>query len=349
MITISHRHSYAKSEKEVLSLSKQLNWGVIGAAGINGSVVPAIQASSTGRVVAIASRTQEKAQAAADKFGIPTAYGSYEELLADKSIDAVYIPLPNHLHREWAIRAAEAGKHVLCEKPLALNAQEAQEMADACAKAGVQLAEAFMYRHHPRWERIKNVIASGEIGELRVLRGAFTFNGAANKGNVRFNADWGGGSLFDVGCYPVSTARFLLGSEPVAASAHALFSLEHDGVDMMLSGILEFPGDVALTFDCGMWADFRNFFEIVGTKGRIDIPGTFLPNGEEADFIVYSDGQRRVDKEPAPNQYTLQADRFARSVWGEDTPLVPPTDAVRNMRALDALLRSAREKARVTL
>ncbi|MFC5407013.1 Gfo/Idh/MocA family protein [Cohnella soli] len=329
-------------------MSKQLNWGVIGAAGINGAVVPAIQASSRGRVVAIASRTLEKARAAADKFAIPTAYGSYEQLLTDESIDAVYIPLPNHLHREWTIRAAEAGKHVLCEKPLALNAQEAQEMVDACAKAGVHLAEAFMYRHQPRWERIKNVIASGEIGELRVMRGAFTFNMAADKGNVRFHADWGGGSLFDIGCYPVSTARFLLGNEPIAASAHALFSPEHDDVDMMLSGILEFPGDVSLTFDCGMWADFRNFFEVVGSDGRIEIPGTFIPNDDDADFVVYSGGQRRVDKEPAVNQYSLQADRFARAVWGEDVPLVPATDAVRNMRALDALLRSAREKTRVT-
>ncbi|RKP44274.1 gfo/Idh/MocA family oxidoreductase [Cohnella endophytica] len=330
-------------------MPQQLNWGVIGAAGINGSVVPAIQASSTGRVIAIASRDTAKAEAAALKYDIPSFYGSYEELLKDERIDAVYIPLPNHLHKEWTIRAAEAGKHVLCEKPLALDAAEAQHMVDACEKAGVKLAEAFMYRHHPRLERIKEVILSGEIGELRGLRGAFTFNGAANKDNVRFRAEWGGGSVYDVGCYPISAARYILGSEPLAATAHALFSAEHGGVDMMCSGLLEFPGDIALTFDCGMWADFRNSLEIVGTDGRIEIPGAFLPNKEDPDFVIYSNGKCREDKAFSANQYTLQADRFARSVWGEDSPLMPAEDPVLNMRVIDAVLKSAREKARIAL
>lgn len=330
-------------------MSQQLNWGVIGAAGINGAVVPAIQASSTGRVIAIASRDTVKAEAAALKYDIPTFYGSYEELLRDERIDAVYIPLPNHLHKEWTIRAAEAGKHVLCEKPLALNAAEAQEMVEASKKAGVQLAEAFMYRHQPRLERIKEVIRSGEIGELRGLRGAFTFNGAADKDNVRFRVEWGGGSVYDVGCYPISAARYILGSEPLAATATALFSADHGDVDMMCSGLLEFPGDIALTFDCGMWADFRNSFEIVGTKGRIEIPSSFLPAKEDPDFIVYSEGKRREDKVLSTNPYTLQADRFARSVWGEESPLLPADDAVLNMRVLEAVLRSAREKARISL
>ena len=328
---------------------RQLNWGVLGAANINRSVVPAIQASETGRVAAIASRDAGKAEAAAREYGIPTFYGSYEELLRDPGIDAVYIPLPNHLHMEWTIRAAEAGKHVLCEKPIALNAAEAREMAEACARAGVKLAEAFMYRHHPRMERIRAVIAAGEIGDIRGIHGVFTFNNAADKGNVRYRAAWGGGSVYDVGCYPISAARFFLGAEPVAATAHAFFSPEHDGVDMMCAGLLEFPGGVALTFDCGMWADFRNRLEIVGTDGRIDIPGAFLPNKGEPDFIVYARGERREEKGPYANQYTLQADRFARAVWGEEPEKFPPQDAVANMRAIDAVLKSAREKARVTL
>jgi D-xylose 1-dehydrogenase (NADP+, D-xylono-1,5-lactone-forming) len=333
----------------VLALERKLRWGVIGAAGINKSVVPAIQSSSTGSVIAIASRDLAKAQSAAEKFNIRTAYGSYEEILSDNQIDAVYIPLPNHLHKEWAILAAEAGKHVLCEKPIALNAQEAQEMVDACAKANVKLAEAFMYRHNPRLDRIKEIIQSGEIGQIRALHGAFTFNNAQDKNNVRYRAEWGGGAVYDVGCYPLSSARFLMGSEPTAVTAHAFFSPEHDGVDMMCSGLVEFTDGVAMTFDCGMWADFRQTFEILGTDGRIEIPQAFLPDPDNVDFIVMSRGERREEKAPFHNPYTLQADNFARSIFGEQPLRFESQDAVSNMLVIDAVLKSAKEKTRVSL
>ncbi|ANE48722.1 oxidoreductase [Paenibacillus swuensis] len=327
--------------------TRKLRWGILGCAGIAiNSVIPGIQQSQTGEVAAIASRNLEKSQEAAAKLGIPQAYGSYEELLADDTIEAVYIPLPNHLHLEWTIRAAEAGKHILCEKPLALNAAEAQRMADACGQAGVHLAEAFMYRHHPRYEQIRQIIQSGKIGELRALHGVFTFNNAADHANIRYKRDMGGGSLYDVGCYPISAARLILGEEPVAATVHALLSPEHDNVDMMASGVLEFSKGMAVTFTCGMWADFRNTLEILGTSGRIEVPNAFV--GDPNFYVITADGRQEEQPEKL-NQYALQADVFARTVWNEVDSAFPVSDAVLNMKVLDACLKSAYEKVRVEL
>jgi predicted dehydrogenase len=330
--------------------NKRLRWGIVGCANIAvGAVIPAIQQSETGIVAAIASRSLEKARATADKLNIPVAYGSYEELLADPSIDAVYIPLPNHLHKEWTIRAAKAGKHVLCEKPIALTAREAEEMVAACEEAGVLLAEAFMYRHHPRYDRLLEVIRSGEIGQIRGLHGSFTFNNAADKNNVRYRADWGGGSIYDVGCYPISAGRLIMGTEPVSACVTAFFSPEHDFVDMMAQGVIEFPGDVAMTFDCGMWADFRNRLEILGTDGRIEIPWAFLNPADGEGFYVVHNGEKREEGHFKTNQYTLQVDDFARSVFGEQPLRFAPQDAVLNMKVIDACLKSAREKTKVQI
>ncbi|RXZ84292.1 gfo/Idh/MocA family oxidoreductase [Paenibacillaceae bacterium] len=327
-------------------MTNKLNWGVLGCAGIAvRSVIPGMRASETAEVLAIASRDLAKAEETAQKLDIPVAYGSYEALIADNNIDAVYIPLPNHLHMEWAIRAMEAGKHVLCEKPLALNAAEAERMVGASAKAGVHLAEAFMYRHHPRYTRMKEIIKSGEIGEIRGIYGNFTFNNAGDASNVRYRRDWGGGSLYDVGCYPISAARMLLEAEPEAATVHALISPEHDNVDMMASGVLEFAGGVALTFDCGMWAAFRNSLEVLGTEGRIEVPSAFVG---DPNFYVSTNAGRREEKQETLNQYALQADAFAAAVRGEQ-PRFAPSDAVLNMKVIDACLKSAYERQRVTI
>lgn len=330
---------------------EKIRWGIIGSAGIaKRSVIPGIKQSETGEVAAIASRDFDKAKQTAQQLEIPIAYGSYEELLGDPTIEAVYIPLPNHLHKEWAIRAAEAGKHVLCEKPLAINADEAQEMVDACEKAGVVFAEAFMYRYHPRYNIMCEIIKSGEIGKLRGIHGTFTFNNSEDLNNVRYKREWGGGSLYDVGVYPISAARMLLNEEPQAATVHALFSEEHDHVDMMASGILEFNHGIALTFDCGMWADFRNTLEVLGTEGRIEVPSAFLGNQDDRDnvFVNTKDGRREVEV-PRLNQYALQADTLGRSIRnGEPLPF-PATDAVQNMKVLDACLRSARERRRIEI
>ncbi|WP_129728368.1 Gfo/Idh/MocA family protein [Ectobacillus funiculus] len=330
---------------------KKIRWGIIGCAGIaKRSVIPGIQQSETGEVAAIASRGLDKAKQTAQQLNIPIAYGSYEALLTDPTIEAVYIPLPNHLHKEWAIRAAEAGKHVLCEKPLAINADEAQEMVEACENAGVVFAEAFMYRYHPRYTTICDIVKSGEIGELRGIHSTFTFNNSKDMSNVRYQQEWGGGSLYDVGVYPISAARMLLNEEPQAATVHALFSEEHDHVDMMASGILEFNRGVALTFDCGMWADFRNTLEVLGTEGRIEVPSAFVVNQDERDnFFVYTEDGRREVEVPRLNQYALQADALGRSIRnGEPLPF-PATDAVLNMKVLNACLTSAREHRRVEI
>ncbi|PZE22191.1 Gfo/Idh/MocA family protein [Paenibacillus xerothermodurans] len=330
---------------------RKLRWGILGCANIaKRAVIPGIQQSATGEVTAIASRNESTARATADELGIPTAYESYEQLLADDNIDAVYVPLPNHLHKEWTIKAAEAGKHVLCEKPIALNASEAEEMAEACARADVKLAEAFMYRHHPRYAMIKDIIKSGEIGEIRGIRGAFTFNSARSGENVRFHRTMGGGALYDVGVYPISAARFVLEREPEAATVHAFFSPEHDNVDMMAAGVLEFSGGVALTFDCAMWAAGRNVLEVLGTEGRIELPSAFVSKLNEEDHLSVTVGrERREVIVPYVNQYALQADDFGRSIL-QGTPLLfEPSDAVLNMRAVDACLKSARERVRVVL
>lgn len=326
---------------------RKLKFGILGCAKIaTGAVIPGIQASQVCDVVAIASRDETKAKTTAEKLGIALSYGAYEDLLTNDEIDAVYIPLPNHLHKEWAIRAAEAGKHVLCEKPIALNADEARQMVDAARKANVKLAEALMYRHHPRYDLMKQIVADGEIGEIRGIHGTFTFNNATDSTNVRYQRAMGGGSIYDVGCYPISAARMILDAEPEAVTVQAFFSPDHDEVDMMASGLVEFPKSVSLTFDCGMWADFRNTLEILGTTGRIEVPNAFVGN---PNFFVISKGERREVEIPQLNQYTLQADCFARSVLHDEPLTFAETDAVNNMRVIDACLRSAREHVRVVL
>lgn len=330
-------------------MAEKLRWGIMGCAQIAAnSVMPAIQESQSGVIEAVASRGLDKSSAIAAEFGVSKAYGSYEELLADKDIDAVYIPLPNHLHREWVIRAAEAGKHVLCEKPIALNSREAAEMVEACRKAGVHLAEAYMYRHHPRIAELQNIIARGEIGELRSIRGTFTYNDAADTSNIRFKSAWGGGSLYDVGCYPLSAARLLFGAEPEAVTVQAIFSPEHDNVDMMASGLVEFPGGTSLIFDCGMWAYHRQLLEVLGTEGRIEVPMPFNARFEDAEFIVHTGGEARRYEATGANPYVCQADNFAAAVFG-GKPLMAADDPVLNMTLIESCLDSARRRERLVL
>jgi predicted dehydrogenase len=232
---------------------------------------------------------------------------------------------------------------------MALNAAEAQEMADACREAGVHLAEAFMYRHHPRIRRAKEIAASGEIGQIRAIHGAFTFNGKDSAGDIRHVAEWGGGSLYDVGCYPISAARLLLGKEPEAVTVQAFFSPEHGGVDMMASGLVEFPGAVSLTFDCGMWAAGRNFLEIVGTKGRIVLDPAFLPSLDNDGLLVEAEGKARIEGPYGIDAYVAQADQFARTLRGLEPAAYPPEDAVQGMKLLEACLVSAKRKERIPL
>ena len=326
---------------------KKVRWGIMSTASIGKrSVIPGIQESRRNVVEAVASRSLENAQAYADELGIPKAYGSYEELLNDPAIDAVYIPLPNHLHKEWTLKAAKAGKHILCEKPIALDEKEAEEMIVACKNAGVILAEAYMYRHQKRYDDIKKLIHNGEIGDIRSLHGVFTFNGAQDTGNIRFTKEWGGGSIYDVGCYPISAARFLLDEEPSAVTAHALFSPDHGDVDMMASGIMEFSNGVSLTFDCGMWAEFRNELEILGSKGRILMKEAFL--GDQS-YEIIKNGHTEKILEDNINPYALQADNFAEAVLDGKPLKFPAEDIIHNIRAVKGTLISAEKQERILL
>jgi len=322
-----------------------VRWGVIGTAKIaTTKVIPAMQQSTSSRVVAVASRNLERAQDAARTLGIPRAYGSYEALLADADVEAVYNPLPNHLHVPWSIRAAEVGKHVLCEKPIGLSAREARELLAARDRTGVAIGEAFMVRTHPQWHAAQQLVATGRIGELRLIVGHFSYH-LRDPSNVRSRVEWGGGALLDIGCYPVHLSRWLFGAEP----EHVIGILERDPeleVDRLVSALLRFPSGQA-TFTCGGQLVPYQRMQIFGTRGRIEVEIPFNAPSDRPCRILVDDGRDVVGGGielidlPTVDQYLLQADRFAEAVRGIGAVPVPLEDAVLNMAVLDALSRSA--------
>jgi predicted dehydrogenase len=326
---------------------EKVRWGVLSTSRFaQRTWIPSAQQCQWGEVVAIASREHGGARRVADRLGIATAHDSYEALLADSGVDAVYIPLPNHLHATWTVAAAEAGKHVLCEKPIALNAAEAAEMAAAAERAGVALMEAFMYRFHPAWVRLHELVGSGRIGELRAIVGWFSyFNDDAD--NIRNIAEAGGGALNDIGCYPISAARWLFGSEPfrVRGSLHRDPDL---GVDILCSGLLEFPGGGTTSIGCSTRAEPDQWFRVYGTEGHasIDIPWN-VPLDRPVRLLVGQGGDPpvapaiEVVEVAAANMYTLMTDAFARAVL-DGTPVpTPVSDAIDNRRVMDVLVDSA--------
>jgi predicted dehydrogenase len=318
-------------------------WGVLGVAGIAvHKVIPAMQATGTTPVVAIASRTSGKAEQAAADLGIERAYGSYEELLADGDVEAVYIPLPNHLHAEWTAKAAAAGKHVLCEKPLAMSSAQAREMIEACNGAGVKLMEAFMYRHHPMWVEARRLVESGGIGDLLAVQSFFSYRNVDPE-NIRNVADYGGGALMDVGCYPVNVARMLFGSEPSGVKA-AIRRDPEFGTDVLTSAVLDFGGRQA-TFTCSTQAENEQSVQIVGTNGRIEIEIPFnIPPDRPTRFFHYAGGDPPTDPHvevhefPATDQYGIQADLFSRAIR-DDLPVpTDPSDAVANLEVMERIV-----------
>ena len=320
-----------------------LRWGIVSTANIGtGKVIPGIQKADRCEVLAIASREIEVARSAAERLAIPKPYGSYEDLLADPDVDAVYIPLPNHLHAEWTIAAARAGKHVLCEKPLAMNAVEAQTMVDACSAAGVRLMEAFMYRLHPSWLAVREVVASGRIGRLRAVQSWFSYFND-DPANIRNIAEFGGGALMDVGCYSVNLSRMLFGGEPDRVEASVTRDAD-SRVDVLTSAILGFGDDVA-TFTCSTRTEPDQRVHVYGTQGRISIGIPFnIPPDLPTKVFVTSGGDAPVSPatetltfEPA-DQYTIQAERFARAVLDDEPVPIPPEDAVANMRVIEAIV-----------
>jgi predicted dehydrogenase len=318
-----------------------IRWGVISTAKIGTEkVIPAMQRGRHTRVAAIASRDLAAARAAADRLGIPTAYGSYEELLADPEIDAIYNPLPNHLHVPWSIRALEAGKHVLCEKPIALAAAEAEQLvAAAAARPHLKVMEAFMYRHHPQWRRAQEIVAAGGIGDLRTVHSFFSYFND-DPGNIRNMAAIGGGGLMDIGCYNISLSRLLFGGEP----RRVVGLLERDpqfGTDRIASGMLEFANGTA-TFTCSTQLTSYQRVNIFGAEGRVEIEIPFNAPPDRPTRLWHQRGAtvEEVTFEVC-DQYTIQGDLFARAIL-DDTPVPTPlSDAVANMRVIEALVASA--------
>jgi predicted dehydrogenase len=323
----------------------KVKWGVLGVASIAvRKVIPGMQAGEWSEIAAIASRDLAKGRAAAQKLGIAKVYGSYEELLADADIEAVYIPLPNHLHVPWSIKAAEAGKHVLCEKPLSLSVSEAKTLLPVRDRAGVKIGEAFMVKTHPQWLRTRELIRAGRIGELKAIMGAFSyFNRDA--ANVRNVPEWGGGGMLDIGCYPIVTSRFIFGEEPTRVSG--LIERDPDfKTDRLASAILDFPSGHA-TFVCSTQMVPYQRMQFLGTKGRIEIeiPFNAPPDREARIFIddgkdVFGSGIT-IETLPICDQYTIQGDAFSRAIReGGEVPS-PLEDAIKNMTVIEATFRSA--------
>jgi predicted dehydrogenase len=316
-----------------------LGWGLLGTARINRMVIPALRVSPGNRLVAVASRDALKAAAYAREWGIERAYGSYEALLDDPAVDVVYVPLPNHLHAEWTIRAARAGKHVLCEKPLALSEAEVDRIEAAAGGSGVVVAEAFMYRHHPQTLRLKALVDSGTIGAVRFARGSFSFP-LSRSNDVRLRPEWGGGCLWDVGCYPLSLARFVLGAEPIEAFGSAVSGAT--GVDETFAGQLVLPGGVLVQIDGGFRSPFRAEFEVAGTDGVIRLRHPFKPR-PELPLQLERDGEIETFPVEPADRYRLEIEDLAEAIATGRPPRVTLDESRGNVRAIVALLQSARE------
>jgi predicted dehydrogenase len=323
-----------------------LRWGILSTADIaRKKVVPGMRKARRCSIVAIASREASRAKQVADELRIPRAFPSYEALLADPDVDAVYIPLPNNLHAEWSMAAARAGKHVLCEKPLALTADDAQRMIDVANTEGVTLMEAFMYRLHPSWKAVSQIVASGEIGRLVSVQSWFSyFNDDAT--NIRNIPEVGGGALFDIGCYCVNLSRLLFGAEPRHVSA-AMVRDRAMGVDVLTSAILNFDDGIA-SFTCSTRAEDDQRVHIYGTAGRISIGIPFnIPPDRPTEVHVSAGGDppvapdTRVLTFPVADPYTVEAERFAAAVLDGLPAPVPPEDAVANLRVLERIFEAA--------
>ena len=329
-----------------MTAHEPVRWGILGAANIALSkVIPAMQHSSHTPVVAIASRDLAKAQRAADTLGISRAYGSYEELIADPDVEAIYNPLPNHLHVPWTLRAAEAGKHVLCEKPLALTRAEAQQLVEVRDRMGVQIGEAFMVRAHPQWAAVRELIAEGRIGELRLVAGHFSYF-RRDPNDIRSRLDWGGGALMDIGCYPITLSRWLFGEEP----DHVIAVLDRDPdtyVDRLASALLRFPSGQA-SFTCATQLVPYEVMQVHGTEGRIEIEIPFNALADHECRLLIDDGRQFAGAGaetitlPAVDHYRLQGERFSEAVRGVGAVPVSLEDAIGNMSVIDALFESAR-------
>jgi len=326
---------------------RTIGWGIISSARIaRTALIPAISAASNARLVGLGTPHADRVQESVEKYGC-RVLPSYEAVLEDPEIQAVYNPLPNGMHAEWSIRALEAGKHVLCEKPFSVVPAETEQMIAAARKAGRWLMEAFMYRFHPQMALAKQVLDSGRIGTLRLIRTAFTFNSAPNPSNPRFQRDQGPGALLDVGCYCINATRLFSGGPPTAVTAWASWD-EDSGGDMTTTGLLEYETHSAL-FDCSFEAAGRSGIEIVGSQGRIEIPRPWLPGTDPAVVRVWDKNGQEELKTEGVDQYRLMVEHFSDCVLNNTPPVRGPEDALENMCVLEAIDRSSREHRRVLL
>jgi predicted dehydrogenase len=326
-------------------MPKKLRWGILSTAAIGlKKVIPAMQRGQYTSVVAIASRDLAKAREAATALGIPTAYGSYEDLLADPNIDAIYNPLPNQLHVPWTMKAAEAGKHVLCEKPLSLTVAEAESLLAIRSRAGVKIGEAFMIRSYPQWLRIRELLSEGRVGELRSILGFFSYFNI-DPANIRNQVECGGGALMDIGCYLVHASRYAFAQEPTRVVAR----IDRDPqmrIDRLTSAILDFPAGQSI-FTCSTQLVPYQRVHFLGTRGRIELEIPFNAPIDRPTRLFIDDGGdlfgRSITTETFPicDQYTLQGDAFSRAVLENTEVPVPLEDAIKNMAVIEAIFRSA--------
>jgi D-xylose 1-dehydrogenase (NADP+, D-xylono-1,5-lactone-forming) len=324
----------------------KIRWGILSTANIaQKALIPAIQRAENAEVVAIASGSG-KAKEVANRLNIETAYESYEELLADPNIDAVYIPLPNHLHKEWVIKAAEHGKHVLCEKPAAVNTEDTAELVEACKKHNVKFMEAFMYQFHTQHARVKEIIASGEIGEVQMVNATFSFYMANPENNIRMDATKGGGSLYDIGCYCVHSIRNVLGDEPehiyVEADIDPDFKVDHSAY-----GIFKMRNGVRAMFNCSFNTPMRDQYIVKGTKGSITVPRAYRPdNFGNIGLVIVDKGNEVREERIVADQYKLEVEHFSQAILDNTEPIYTGEDTIQNMKIIDACYQSIRENTR---
>jgi xylose dehydrogenase (NAD/NADP) len=326
-------------------IDKVLNWGLLSTANINRALIPPLRASQRNRLVAVASRTKASADQYAREWKIPQAYGSYEELLADPEIDVIYNPLPNHLHAEWTIRAVEAGKHVLCEKPLALRVEDVDAVKAAAQKHVRVVAEAFMYRHHPQTLKALELVRSGTLGALKLIRGSFSYV-LSRESDVRNQPDLGGGSIWDVGCYPINFARLLVGEEPLEVFGWQVIG--PTGIDETFVGQMKFANDIHMQFDSSFVTHFNNYMEIVGSQGILDIPEPAKPRTEEKIYLTRGD-QREAIEFKSDMLYLYEVEDMADAILLGQEPRISLDDSRGNIMVILALLESARTGKSVKL
>ena len=325
--------------------NKVLNWGLLSTARINSALIPPLRASKRNQLAAVASRTQPAADEYAREWEISRTYGSYEALLADPEIDVIYNPLPNHLHAEWTIKAVEAGKHVLCEKPLALSVNEVDAVQTAARKHGRVVMEAFMYRHHPQTLKVQEIVNSGSLGTLKLIRGSFSFL-LSRQGDIRLDPAKGGGSIWDLGCYPISYVRTTLGANPLEVFGWQ--ATGRTGIDETFVGQMRFENDVHTQFDCSFVVPLRWFMEIVGSEGTLSIPSPFKPQTNEKIYLTRDDKTETI-KVKGQELYIGEVENMADAILLGREPRISLEDSRANVAVISALLESARSGKPISL